>query len=362
MYFEMAKRNLKRHKLMSFLAFMGIVIGVVSLSIFGIIGESVKNGLNEQNGKISYIEIIPNKKQGYFYFSEKDVKKLEIKKFNCEIIPILSSDEVMKYNRGRNETIITVYGLNKINMKKLTNKEISDTSIGINSYCLKNLGLKNGDYIKLKNSKLRIIKLKNNNNILSNLGLDYIISDNTFKQICGNAGYSKIIIKTSKNSKSKIKNESIKLLNNKENKAVVYNSLTMLSSIIDKLSLFLSAIGGVSLIVASVCIGNVMIMNVVERTREIGIMKSIGASKKDIMMLFLYEAFILGLIGCIIGTIVSYATGYIIVKYIIGLDMPLFALKYAVYGISIGLLLTLISAIYPAYKASKLNPIGALRK
>jgi putative ABC transport system permease protein len=365
MYFEMAKRNLMRHKLMSFLAFMGIVIGVVALSIFGIIGESVKNGLNEQgDSKISYIEIIPDKEHGCFYFSEEDVKKLDrLKKFNCEIIPILSSDEVIKYNRGRNETMLGLYGLRKNDIIRLTNAELSDTSIGMSSYSMEELGLKNGENIELKNSKFKIIELKDNNNdIIDNLGLDCIISDDAFKRICGNAGYSKIIIKTNKNLESKIKNESMKLLNDKENKATVSDSLTMFSSVIDKLSLFLSAIGGVSLIVASTCIGNVMIMGVVERTKEIGVMKSIGASKKDIMALFLYEAFILGLFGCIVGTIISFTTGYIIVKYGIGLDMPLSTLKYAFYGISVGLLLTLISAVYPAYKASRLDPIEALRK
>ncbi len=368
MYFEMAKRNLKRHKLMSFLAFMGVVIGVIALSIFGIIGESVKNGLNEDEGaggsKTSYIEIIPNKEHGYFYFSEKDVKKLDrLKKFNCEIIPILSSDEVIKYNMGRNETLITIYGLRKNDIKQLTNEELSDLSIGMSPYTLEKLNLKNGENIELKNSKFKIIKLNDgNNNIIDNLGLDCIVSDGAFKRICGNAGYSKIIIKTSKNLESKIKNESMKLLNDKENRATVSNSLSLFSSIIDKLSLFLSAIGGVSLIVASTCIGNVMIMSIVERTKEIGVMKSIGASKKDIMILFLYEAFILGLFGCIVGTIISFTIGYIIVKYGIGLDMPLSTLKYAFYGISVGLLLTLISAVYPAYKASQLDPIESLRK
>jgi len=79
-----------------------------------------------------------------------------------------------------------------------------------------------------------------------------------------------------------------------------------------QITVFLVGIGGISLIIAAVNILNVTYISVTERIHEIGIMRGIGALRRDILRMFLYEAMILGLIGSIIGGIVSAVSGYLV--------------------------------------------------
>lgn len=122
----------------------------------------------------------------------------------------------------------------------------------------------------------------------------------------------------------------------------------------------LAGIVGVSLLVGGVGIMNIMLVSVTERTREIGILKAIGASRRDILMQFLTEAVILSLVGGLIGIVLGVLTGYFIshVTVLPPATVPLWAVVLsfffsALVGISFGL--------YPAMKAARLNPIEALR-
>ena len=128
--------------------------------------------------------------------------------------------------------------------------------------------------------------------------------------------------------------------------------LQSINDAMDKISLFLMGIGGISLLVAGIGIGNVMLMSTIERTKEIGVMKSIGASKKDIMILFLYEALILGVVGSVIGATLSLGVGYLIVHYLLDSALPLSCLVYVFLGMLFGVGTSLVSALYPAYKAA----------
>jgi putative ABC transport system permease protein len=121
----------------------------------------------------------------------------------------------------------------------------------------------------------------------------------------------------------------------------------------------LGAIAGISLLVGGIGIMNIMLVSVTERTREIGIRKSLGARTKDILTQFLIEAMILSSIGGIIGTTIGIS--------FVGLGMSLFGVKVVIRPLII--VLTVIFAagvgmffgIFPARKAAKLDPIEALR-
>ncbi|HKQ93169.1 MAG TPA: ABC transporter permease [Blastocatellia bacterium] len=115
----------------------------------------------------------------------------------------------------------------------------------------------------------------------------------------------------------------------------------------------------ISLVVGGIVIMNIMLVTVTERTREIGIRKSLGARRKDILAQFLVESTTLSLIGGLIGLSVAYGISILLVKFTpIPAEMPLWAAVLAI-GVSSGV--GLIFGIYPAWKASKLDPIVALR-
>jgi len=135
--------------------------------------------------------------------------------------------------------------------------------------------------------------------------------------------------------------------------------LALASNVTGTLTILLASIAGISLLVGGVGIMNMMLTNVTERTREIGLRKAIGAEESDISMQFLIESVMLtflgGAIGIILGWILAFGVQYFgFTTTKVTWDMVLLA-----FGVSA--LIGIIFGYYPARRASKLNPIQALR-
>ncbi|MGB3459504.1 MAG: ABC transporter permease [Halobacteriota archaeon] len=141
-----------------------------------------------------------------------------------------------------------------------------------------------------------------------------------------------------------------------------------MSDITQTMTLFLGAIAAVSLLVGAVGIANTMFTSVLEKTKEIGIMKSIGAKNSDIMMIFLLNSAIVGLVGGLLG--ICLGTGISSLLPLLGMRMmgmgregmttvvtP--SLLFFALLISIGI--GMVAGVIPAYRASKLKPVDALR-
>ncbi|WP_333595522.1 ABC transporter permease [Anaerospora hongkongensis] len=125
------------------------------------------------------------------------------------------------------------------------------------------------------------------------------------------------------------------------------------------ITMLLGSIAAISLLVGGIGIMNIMIVSVTERTREIGIRKALGATYRDIMLQFLLESIVIGLIGGIGGILLGIASAYAI-SVIGGLNTVISVLSILVsFGFSIAI--GLFFGIYPARKAALLDPIEALR-
>jgi putative ABC transport system permease protein len=135
--------------------------------------------------------------------------------------------------------------------------------------------------------------------------------------------------------------------------------IDQVTSIIDQLALFLGGIAAISLVVGSIGIANIMIVSVTERTREIGIMKAVGARRRDIMQLFLVESLILGVIGAVVGVLAGLGFGFLGVT-LAGWPMA-YPVDWIVIAVAVGLFVGVLSGLYPAWRAARVDPIEALR-
>jgi putative ABC transport system permease protein len=133
----------------------------------------------------------------------------------------------------------------------------------------------------------------------------------------------------------------------------------------DAMSTFLLAIAAVSLIVGSVGVANTMFTSVLEKTKEIGIMKAIGARNNDILYIFLFNSILIGLVGGIIGIIIGVTLSYFLPSVLGNTplkDTPIIiSLNSILIGLFVSIVVGMIAGIVPAYKASKLKPVDALR-
>lgn len=138
-----------------------------------------------------------------------------------------------------------------------------------------------------------------------------------------------------------------------------------ISSIISTITVILSAFAAISLVVSSVMIGIITYVSVVERTKEIGIMRAVGARKKDISRIFNAEALLIGLAAGLVGVLFTYLLcipATLIVSSFVGSTFTVvLPIQSAILLILLSMLLTFIAGLFPSKIAAKKNPVIALR-
>ena len=142
--------------------------------------------------------------------------------------------------------------------------------------------------------------------------------------------------------------------------------MSSMNQMLDMVTAFISFVAGISLLVGGIGVMNIMLVSVTERTREIGIRKSLGAKTSSIMMQFLAEAAILTVIGGVIGIVLGVIGGYVICSIIssnMGMSItPGISLSTIMAATLFSCAVGVFFGIYPAKKAAKLSPIEALRR
>jgi putative ABC transport system permease protein len=144
---------------------------------------------------------------------------------------------------------------------------------------------------------------------------------------------------------------------------------SLLTTIFSTVSLFLGGIAAISLLVAGIGIMNIMIVSLIERTREIGILKALGMKSRTVLYIFLTESVIIGLIGAVIGVVSGWILANVVALFlgrggIIGSALtitPILTPEVLIGALFFGIGISVIFALYPAWRASKLKPVEALR-
>jgi len=155
--------------------------------------------------------------------------------------------------------------------------------------------------------------------------------------------------------------------------------LDTLSSVFSTVEIFLAGIAGISLLVAGIGIMNIMIVSLMERTREIGILKALGMKNRTVLLIFLSEAVIVGLMGGAIGVALGWVLANVVAAVFGGGGFmpiggrgagagasgmsinPVLTPEVLIGSLVFGIVVSVIFALYPAWRASKLKPVEALR-
>jgi putative ABC transport system permease protein len=153
--------------------------------------------------------------------------------------------------------------------------------------------------------------------------------------------------------------------------------LNILSDVTSTIEFFLVGVAAISLIVAGVGIMNIMLVSLMERTREIGILKALGMKGRTVLSIFLTEAAIIGILGGIIGVAIGWVLANVVSGIFVGgggilpgnqplavggLSItPVLTLPLILGAVGFGVVVAVVFAIYPSWRASKLKPVDALR-
>ncbi|TRO47558.1 ABC transporter permease [Candidatus Bathyarchaeota archaeon] len=191
-----------------------------------------------------------------------------------------------------------------------------------------------------------------------------------------------IIVKLVNSNQATIDDVSKKIVDEFAGEASVISStavLNLLGSVFSIIELFLVGIAAISLLVAGIGIMNIMIVSLIERTREIGILKALGMKSRTVLAIFLGESVIIGVIGAVIGIALGWVLSNIVATVLSSGAITIGAgggagaggglltitpvltplVFFGAFGFGVGV--SVIFALYPAWRASKLKPVEALR-
>ena len=397
-FFDLSVRSVRLNYLRSILASIGIVIGVIAISTMGMLGTNMQLETKDQlSAGADTIVITPDAVRmgppGSSTTSSSAstvITKTQLLKIKqaagsnaSNIIPVYSTNTEFTLNSVPGRGMI--YGIDPDHITEFLTIENGTNIVGaddalVGSTIATNFNLKLGSMIKVgsstsgSRSEVKIVGiLKERGQAADSVRTDnaIVVSDDWYvKEYGGKDEYPQVnvIVKNVDNITGTEELITAKLNTNAKTPVVrISDASTQLSSITSTLSTmttFILAIGGISLLVAATSIFNVMMMSVTERVQEIGILLSIGTETGEVRRMFLYEAFILGIIGAGVGGIGSLVIGYSVVSYMIGTTEYFFLPDSIVYipaGVLIGIVVCIISGLYPAWRASNMDPIDALR-
>ncbi len=390
MSFKMALSSVWSSKVRSFLTMLGIIIGVAAVIVLVSMVSSSTKSMRQQLESMGTNLISVNINRGWG--SGRSVSSKELEEFcneNTEYIayfsPEISSRATMKY--GRENQSSSLYGVNSDyiyikNREVVSGRNFGETDITnrgavciIGQYIVEELFNGNdplGQDLKINNEVFTVIGvLDQKSSNVSESGEDdmVLIPYTKAQRLLRNAGITSFSISATSSDYTSQATEAIedflyKKFKN-DNFYYVMDQAAMVDSIDDALgsmAVLAAGIAGISLIVAGIGIMNIMLVTVTERTREIGIRKSIGARTGTILTQFLIESATISCIGGIIGIVIGVSGSAGIAML---LDMPVLSICEQLGTITGSFLFSaamgIIFGLYPARRAAKLNPVDALR-
>ncbi len=359
--YKLSLKNFKRRKLRSALTMLGIVIGVTALiSLIGI-GTGMTSYMKEQTDSLMGDVTITNSSGGSgFTGSTGDVFLNSAAVSKIENMPQLYDiKKETQFSTTINNIPIMVVGTSDWNQIKIN----GTPGVVVSKSLAESLNYKIGSNITVKNQKLTVTGITNEGGdqesafIFLNVDKALPMNNNKVSSITANTKADPDTVK--KEIESSVNGTS----------ALTKSDYTeQIDSIMQTVTLFVGAIASVALLVGVISIVNIMLVNVSERTREIGVLKAIGFKNKEILSSILTEAGFLGLISAVVGVIAAavllqvgittFGPQYGLANIKLAQMLPLWLVAAVIAGATV---LSILAGLYPAWRASKLNVVEALR-
>lgn len=390
---KMALSSLKAHKLRSMLTMLGIIIGVGSVIAVVAIGQGGEQVLKEQfTGESNTIELfyLPPDEEieanaSSLYedpFTQDDIKMIETIPEVKRVVATSTESAQVRLRQettdsmvmGINQAYLDVRGLDIVEGRNLLASDflggarvaVVTDGLAEDLFEDENTSLK-GHVIYIGTQPVEIVGVVEAETGLFSLGSNTIyVPMKTWQAIFAKTSVTEISLQTESADDLQIAGEkAAKMLNQVHGKEDAYQILNMeeiaegIGQITRIMTIIISSIAGVSLLVGGIGVMNIMLVSVTERTREIGIRMSLGATRGQILFQFLVEAMTLTLIGGVIGMALGTGAAFA-VSHFAGWP-PLVSVPVIIGGVLFSMLIGVIFGLLPANKAAKLDPIESLR-
>ena len=403
-YIKMAVQNIRANKGRSFLTMLGIIIGIASVIAIVSIGEGTKNQMNSEISDIGggqiYIYVSSEGMSEEVWITPEDIQAVRELEYVEGVSVADSYNGETVTGKGTFDLMVTAEGpdakmINNADMKYGTyfgEREVEEAKpvcvisdadakklFGTDDVVGMSIDITCYDVTK----SFRIAGVttqKENGTFVSytyeGMPVNVNIPYSAMNELVGDVDYfySVTIQSDTSRDSQKTANEIIHVLEKRHQCAgdeyfQVQNFQDVMKSMNQMLGMitaFISFVAGISLLVGGIGVMNIMLVSVTERTREIGIRKSLGAKTSSIMLQFLAEAAILTVIGGVIGIILGIIGAYGICSVIsVSMQMtisPGISLSVILFATLFSCAVGVFFGIYPARKAAKLSPIEALRR
>ena len=400
--FGLALKNLRKRGLRTWLTLLGVVIGITAVVSFISLGEGLRNAVVGQFASLSADRlIVQSAETGFGPPGSTAIRKLTSK--DSELIEETSGVELtlkriirsgkIEFNKQSSFALIGSipdekekidYLYESFNIKVAEGKLISAGDSGKvvlgNDYLERiDFGktLRAGSRLKIQGKEFEVI------GILDKLGSVFfnsiiLMSEKDMNNLFNIGDESDIIVvkieseeitgKVAKDLEDKLRRDR-KQKKGEEDFSIqtpekAFESVSLILNIIN---LIVSGIAGISLLVGGIGVANVMYASVLERTRDIGVMKAVGARNSDILYIFVIESCLLGLIGGIAGSFLGIGLAFLASAsanaYFDNQILKVtFSLQLIIASVIFSLFIGLLAGVLPARQAAKLKPVEALRR
>jgi putative ABC transport system permease protein len=345
--YKLAFNNISRRKLRSALTMLGIIIGAATLMVLLGTTTGLTSAVKDETNAYMYdVVISPASSTGSYFMDSQTVSKVR------NMSTLYDFREVTVFSENIRGKRINFEGTNDWKQVKLKSGK---PGVVINQAVADKLGYGIGSKIKIKNQELTVTGISKEEQAL----YAYINQD-TAKQLTGNK-VSAIYASTKGDPKTAAK--QVKKQISGVTAQTKSEKVNQVQEMTNQALLFIGIIASIALLVGVISVINTMLISVMERTRELGVLKAIGFTNWEIKGSILFESGILGFSGAVIGIILG-IVGIIVIanmlkltEYIPGM-LPLWLIVGVIAGATI---LSILAGLYPAMRASKLNVVEALR-